>query len=364
MRTIIFRPTNDCNLRCKYCYDAASHVNSCSKTIKEANKKFEKEYDQLLKDFDLIYEDKDHLKLIFHGGEPLLIKPSNIDRLCTDLSNNFDDISYSIQTNGTLINDETIDVFKKHDFKVGLSLDGCNEQQNCQRIFPGGKNSFDAVMSKIKLLKDNDVRLGIIMSIAKQHEGCEQEIYDFIANNDLKVNIRPVFGDSTVDKSTIMTPEEYATFFNNMFDLWFNDEKERVDTNQVTELYDVLKDVLVDNYRKRSCSTSGNCFKNFISLDVDSNLYACNRLYGDPRFYYGNLKKDSIHNIRLNYENLANIRNNLIEGGSCALCDLHDKCHGGCPAEAIRVYGDIGAPSPICKIKKLTREHIKGEVYG
>ncbi len=361
MRTIVFRPTNDCNLRCKYCYDANSHINSCSDVIKSSNDVFEKEYDQLLKDFEIIYDDNKHLHLIFHGGEPLLIKSYNIDRLCTDLKS-IGDIEYSIQTNGTLINKDIIEVLKKHNFKVGISLDGCNEKQNSERVFSNEKNSYNVVMNKIRLLQEEDIKFGIIMSIAKQHTGCEQELYNFIGNNNLYCNVRPIFADPNTCSSTVMTGEEYSTFFNNLFDIWFNDKDKKVNTNQIMDFKIALKEVIYKNYHKNRCSTQNNCFENFISLDVHSNLYACNRLYGNKEFYYGNLKENSYDDIKKKIEKLTSLRQSLIEK-SCGDCEIYDKCYGGCPAEAYRVSGDIGEKSPLCKIKKLTREHIYGEVY-
>lgn len=362
MKTIIFRPTNNCNLRCTYCYDQDSHNDSITNCQEQSNQVFEREYQQLLRDFEILYAGEERKKLILHGGEPLLIRPTNIDRLCHDLNQNFGDVKYSIQTNGTLITKEVIDVFKKYNFSVGLSLDGCNEAQNCQRIFPNNKNSFESVMRKIRLLQDEEVKFGIIMSIAKQHIGCEQEMYDFISRNHLRCNIRPVFASSQDAISKVMTEDEFATFYNNMFDIWFNDTDERISTYQITELYDSLKEVIVAGYVKNSCSNTQDCFRNFISLDVDSNLYACNRLYGKKEFYYGNLKTDDMAVIQEKIEQLARLREELI-AKRCGDCEIYGNCYGGCPAEGYSVNKSLGERSPLCKIKKLTRSHIKGVVY-
>ena len=72
----------------------------------------------------------------------MLIRPDNIDRLCHDLNQRFGDIRYSIQTNWTLITKDVISIFKRYNFSVGLSLDGGNESQSCQRVFPNNQNSF------------------------------------------------------------------------------------------------------------------------------------------------------------------------------------------------------------------------------
>jgi uncharacterized protein len=362
MRTVVFRPTNNCNLRCTYCYDKNNHNEKVDRIRKNANDKFENEFDNLIKDFKILFKDERYPKIIFHGGEPLLIYPNNLKLFCNELNKNINNIDYSIQTNGTLINSETIDLFKKEKFHVGVSLDGCNENENKCRIFINGKNSFKPVMKNIKLLKDNNVKFGVIMSINKDHIGNEEKLYDFISDENISCNIRPVFASNPDSISKVMNEEEYATFFNNLFDIWFDDKEGKVSTHQVTELYDALKEVIKDNYESNLCSNSDNCFRNFISLDVDSNLYACNRLYGKEKFYYGNLKEISMEEVKEKIDNLLEERRKSISS-SCSNCNSFNNCHGGCPAESYDIYEDILHKSNMCKVKSLVREHIKERVY-
>ena len=67
------------------------------------------------------------------------------------------------------------------------------QKMNKYRIYSDGKNSFNIVMKKIELLKDENAKFGLIMSLSKQILGHEQELYDFIAQNNLRCNIRPIF---------------------------------------------------------------------------------------------------------------------------------------------------------------------------
>ena len=124
----------------------------------------------------------------------------------------------NIVFNGTLINDEVIDFFKEHNFSVGISLDGCNERQNQARVYPSGKNSFGTVLRNINKLQENDVKFGVIMSITKAHKDCEKQLYDFIGEKKLSCNVRPVFASDVNDTSHVMSVEEYANFFSNLFD--------------------------------------------------------------------------------------------------------------------------------------------------
>lgn len=355
MKNVIFRPTNSCNLRCTYCYDKNNHNESDIKLREKATEIFLKQEDNILKSLSILFKDEKEPHIIFHGGEPLLIDTKVLDDFCYKLKELFN-ITFSIQTNGTLIDDKVIELFKKYNFKVGISLDGCNEYQNASRIFPNGLNSFKTILKKMKMLQENNVKFGLIMSITKAHTNGEKELYDFIGDNNFSCNIRPVFSSDPDIK--VMSPEEYVNFFMNLFDIWFNDESKKVRTHQILELYQALKNELDPNFYERTCNNSNRCFKDFISLDIFSNLYACNRLYGIDKFYYGNLNSDSIDVINNKIDDLLEERNNSISN-SCSNCEIIDKCYGGCPAESYDMYKDILHPTDYCKIKKLTSTNIK-----
>ena len=360
MRTIVLRTTNECNLRCKYCYDNNNHGNTISKKIATDN--FATNELQIIEDSKKIFGNNDKGTIIFHGGEPLLVDVDLLDDFCTRLRKD-KNIRFSIQTNGTLINNKTITFFKKHNIHVGVSLDGSCPEQNSSRIFKNGYNSFNCVMNKIDLLKESGVGFGVVMSIGKLHIGSEKQLYDFLANNKIKCNIRPVFPTKNSNNNMVMTPKEYIIFFSNLFDIWFDDEEKRVTSYQINELAKVLSTAILPSYSDRLCECSPNCFNNFISLDVFGELYSCNRLYNINEFYYGNIRKMSMDEVYLKVEQLLKIRNKSIKE-SCGDCSLYNKCYGGCPAESFTAFGSIEEKSWNCEIKKGIYEHVKRKAYS
>ena len=187
--TIILRMTNSCNLNCSYCYDKNNHINPQKENIKFLNN-----MNTLVDNIKKILVNKNcRDKIIFHGGEPLLIDAKNYENLILKLIQFNPYIRFSIQTNGTLLTKEHINVFKKYNVSIGISLDGYNEEMNKYRIYSNGKNSFKIIMKKIEILKNEKVKFGLIMSLSKEILGHEQELYDFIAQNNIKCNIRPIF---------------------------------------------------------------------------------------------------------------------------------------------------------------------------
>lgn len=360
MNTIVLRVTNECNLRCTYCYDNNNHDNSISRKIATDN--FYKNKSFILEDAKKILGDSRSASIIFHGGEPLLVDVNLLDEFCTALRKEMR-VNFSIQTNGTLIDQSIVEFFKKHHVGVGISLDGSCPEQNSARIFKNGTNSFNAVMKKINFLQQENVNFGVVMSIGKLHIGCEQQLYDFLANNKIKCNIRPVFPTKDGDNSMVMTVDEYVTFFNNLFDIWFNDPDKKVTTYQVNEFAKELSKIIVLDYKDRMCECSGNCFNNFISLDVFGEIYSCNRLYNVDEFHYGNIRQLSMEEVYFITNELMKKRLEEISK-TCKGCSIYSECYGGCPAEAYSVNGTIYSTSWNCEIKNRIREHIKQKVYS
>lgn len=358
--TVIFRVNNSCNLRCKYCYDSLNNTNR----VVNVNEYFRNRMEDVVNYIDKLHKYKNQdIRVILHGGEPLLVRSSLYEEFFEKLYMNNKKIDLSVQTNGTLIDEGFIRIFNKYNVNIGMSLDGCNEQQNSCRIFSNGKNSFNKVLDVIRNLNSRDIRFGIIMTINREHINQEKELYKFIAENNLKCNIRPAFPTLYGDNSQIMTHEEYYNFMKNMFDIWYNDSESTVKLTQITELYEELMQALEEDYRPPVCSTSESCFGNFISLDIDGNIYTCNRLYNTNDFYLGNLNNSTLQEIMDKCKEYKDSRIKYILNSDCKECEMFKKCNGGCPANAYATYGDYKkADTYFCKGKIKLHNYIKDKL--
>ena len=387
MNNIIFRTTNDCNLCCRYCYDWKNHSNlSLEDKKNQATATFNHNVNDIIQDVCYLLEHSRNPRMIFHGGEPLLVNANELNTLCNELKKRLP-IQFGIQTNATLIDQKAIDFFKNQNISVGISLDGADEEQNKDRVDTNNQSTFQMVMDKLKWLQQEQINFGLVMSVTKNHIGKEQAIYDFLATNGYYCNIRPVFARSGEDNTNLMTECEYITFFNHLFDIWYQDEKQRVSTYQIAELAKNLTKVLLDmnrnqemkqllesylslenaslsqlpSYHENVCSASDHCFEEFISLDCLGELYACNRLYQIPAFYYGNIRKMSKEKVLEKAKELLIKRNQQINQ-SCGTCQNFIYCHGGCPAESYDLYGDIYHRSINCNSEFQIQNHIKKKV--
>lgn len=167
---ITFVVTEDCQLRCKYCYICGKNqFNVMSfETAKKA-------IDYVLSRSD-VYNEKS-VTWDFIGGEPFL-EIDLIDKICDyiklrtyELSHPwFDNYRFSFSTNGLLYRSDAVQRFIKKNLahlSVSVSLDGNKEKHDAQRIFPDGRGSYDAVLKAIPLWLEQFPQGGVKATIGR-----------------------------------------------------------------------------------------------------------------------------------------------------------------------------------------------------
>ena len=153
--------TEDCNLRCKYCYENATRCNNSYMSFDVAKKSVDFLFDNALK------HNINFLSWTFFGGEPLL----NLDVMikffhyAVDKANQYNiKVSFSLLTNGTIYNKEyeqfILDWYKTtKQVNIQISIDGIPEVHDKNRITLDGKPTSKIVLENIlkfkKFLKEN-----------------------------------------------------------------------------------------------------------------------------------------------------------------------------------------------------------------
>jgi len=153
-KTISFIITEDCQLRCKYCYVVGK--NSFNKMKFNIAKK---SIDYILGDRVIFNESA--VIWDFIGGEPFL-EIALIDQICDyikvamyELGHPwFENYRFNITTNGLLYNDMLVQKFIKKNsehINISITIDGTKQKHNKQRIYSNGDGSYDNVLISIPL---------------------------------------------------------------------------------------------------------------------------------------------------------------------------------------------------------------------
>ena len=144
--------TQNCNFRCKYCiYSENSSVHQRNHSAKRMS------WNTAKKAIDFLWQhsiDSQKVNVGFYGGEPLLEFPL-IVRIIEYALDRFrgKTISFSMTTNGTMLNDDIIRFLDEHNISLTISLDGPKEINDKNRVFADGSGTFDTVMERLNRIK-------------------------------------------------------------------------------------------------------------------------------------------------------------------------------------------------------------------
>src|SRR5712664_606436 len=100
-------------------------------------------------------------QVIFHGGEPLLVKPDRLEQMTATLRDAGVN-TFSILTNATLVTPEAVRVLKDNQVRVGVSLDGGPEQHDKHRTFPGRQGSWQQAAAGLRQLQEENLLGGML----------------------------------------------------------------------------------------------------------------------------------------------------------------------------------------------------------
>src|SRR3954451_3713873 len=87
---------------------------------------------------------------------------------------------HTIQTNGTLIDDEWAAFFAEHGFLVGLSIDGPREVHDAYRVNKGGRGTFDEVIRGLDHLTEAGAEWNALTTIHAANADRGREVYRFL----------------------------------------------------------------------------------------------------------------------------------------------------------------------------------------
>lgn len=171
-RGVIVKIHGRCDLACDYCYVYQHADQSWRDKPKGMSKRVIDKLATRIAEYMREHELPD-MSVILHGGEPLLAGKEKIDYLITTFRKALPrdrTLHFVIQTNGTQLDTEWLELFLRHNVKVGVSLDG-DSAGNRHRLFANGRSSHDLVKSNLELFQQERFRglLGIILGVVDLH---------------------------------------------------------------------------------------------------------------------------------------------------------------------------------------------------
>lgn len=325
--TIMLKPASGlCNIRCQYCFYAdlmnIRELESYGRMNRET-------IHQILENVFHDLTNKDSLTIIFQGGEPTLAGKKFFRELLAYVEEiKTSTVSYSIQTNGMVIDDEWCELFVEHDFLVGLSLDGNDHFHNLYRKDTIGNGTFKKVMAAKKLFDKYQIRYNILSVLTNQMAKHPVEIFKFIKKHNISyTQFIPCLGDleDTEENQYTLTPENFAYFYQQIYHLW-----EREIKNGHYYSIKLIDDIgnLLSKGTVGVCGMLGSCSPQIV-VEADGTVFPCD-FYMTDAYKIGNLRSDSFKTL------LQKSRGTLLQNVANARTEKCDTCpylaifNGGC----------------------------------
>ena len=223
---------------------------------------------------------------MFHGGEPTIIGLEYFKKFIGTLratNKNFDvNYKFAIQTNGTLLNENWIEIIEKNldlmsERVISLSLDGTQEINDKARVTRNEKSSFKNVVDAMEIINRSEINYTTISVVGQHNLNRAEEVYGIIRSFKPKMSkFIPCYNfdeNGNVEMLGIR-PTEYANFMCKIFDLWMKDRTSKTDEDFVIDPIATIISTLVNvpvtwcEYRDGKCD-------NFTSIYPDGGLWLC-----------------------------------------------------------------------------------------
>ena len=349
---LLAKPTGAvCNLDCKYCFFLSKEMLYPGSRFRMADELLETYIRQLLESHQI-----PEVNVAWQGGEPTLMGLDFFKR-SVEYAQKYrrpeQQVTYTIQTNGTKLDDEWCAYFKEHNFLVGISIDGPRQLHDAYRVNKGGQGSFDQVMRGLEYLKKHQVDFNILCTVHAANQDHPLDIYQFfrdeleaqyiqfipiverasqetlpLANqgwSERPGGERPLYiqaGSLVTERS--VGAEQYGSFLSAIFDEWVRRDVGKVFVN----MFDVALGSWIGQHNL--CIFAPTC-GNALALEHNGDLYSCDH-FVEPDYLLGNIQETHMIELIASDQQLKfgqDKQDSLPR--YCRECEVRFACNGGCP---------------------------------
>ena len=307
---VMSKPTGAvCNLDCEYCFFLSKEMLYPGSRFRMAADLQETYIRQLLEAHARVPE----VVVAWQGGEPTMMG-LDFFRRAIELERKYarpgQKILNTIQTNGTLLDDEWGEFLKANGFLAGISVDGPAAMHDAYRVDKGGKPTFGRVMRGLDVLKRHGVDWNVLTTIHAVNGGHGREVYTFL-RDELGASFiqfipiierateqslpiadagwgggvkgRPLYTqDGTLVTHRSVGPAQYGRFLIEVFEEWVR--------RDIGTVYVQMFDTALANFYGEPggmCVHAETCGSQ-LALEHTGDLYSCDH-YVEPGYLLGNI---------------------------------------------------------------------------
>ena len=332
-----------CNLNCSYCFYLSKATLSdgpgAGRMSDETLELFIRRYIEGVTAPEVVFS--------WQGGEPTLMGLDFFRRV-VELEKKYakpgQAVQNDLQTNGTLLDEDWCRFLKKHNFLVGLSIDGPKKLHDAFRVAKDGSPTFDKVFAAAKLLQKHGVPFNTLTCINRLNAKQPLDVYRFLRRElgSTTMQFIPIVeprdfertapGTGHPDSSVTdwsVDPADWGTFLCKVFDEWRNRDLGKVFVNHFETL--VAQHMGLPS---QLCVYSEICGKG-LAVEHDGGVYSCDH-FVYPEYKVGNILDHRLGDLVFSrgQEKFGYAKSEILPK-HCRECDFLRDCWGECPKNRI-----------------------------
>lgn len=338
-----------CNLRCQYCF-------YLEKEALFAGQSSHRMSDEVLEAYirNCAEANRDNPAgpiFAWQGGEPTLM---GVDfyRRALELEKRYSQgrpFTNTLQTNGTLLDDEWCRFLAANRFLVGLSMDGPRQIHDRYRQDGHGEGSFDRVHAALKRLQQHGVEYNVMACVARDTAKYPRDVYGFFKDEGVEfiqflpivermpdaaasslglgLGMPPSLEKIERDDVTPWTvqPNAFGELMTVVFDEWVRSD--------IGKVFVMNFEWMLNSWMGgdgATCSTSRRC-GNCMIVEASGDVYSCDH-FVYPEFRLGNVLTGSCRDMAgSDRQRKWGMMKETRLPKQCRECEVGNVCRGGCP---------------------------------
>lgn len=342
----IIKLTEECNYCCYFCRYANHRQHDYGIPVEVACAMIEQ-----CADYNLA-RGISAMNVIFHGGEPLLYPIEKIEKILTyeqRICSKGIEIKNSIQTNSSLITDAWIELLKRYNFSVGISLDGPvglnGHYSNDQNI------SVAIAVEAYKRLKNEKIDCGLLSVITEKHiEQGAETFFDFLRENGI-ASVGLCYCFNRIDGKNV-NPIMLGDYLIRLFELYYTSTI-RISIRE----FDMVIRRILDHPRHECAMSCRSSCGSFFTIRPDGSVEFCDDYDLNHNGTLGNINTETLKSM------IENDRYQLLVAQACKIvktkckeCPVFHLCQSGCSRN------DINGENYFCGTFKILYPYIEKKV--
>lgn len=362
----ILKISSICNLNCDYCYEYNLGDSSWKTKSKIMGLETAKVIAEKIKKHVELHNIP-NIFISFHGGEPLLVSINHFEQIIlilkTELFSSNTRVTFSTQTNCTLINEEFIKLFEKYQINIGISIDGSKKHNDLHRVGFRGESTFEKVKKGIDLVNLNAPNLigGVLTVIDLKNDPIE--VFDFIAT--LGINnvdfLLPHYNHDNLPPRYLTNQVEYGDWYYKIWKEWIKGRNKHLN---IRFLENIVLRLAGKEGIYEQMTLSSSCM---IVIDSDGNLEGVDTLKSTASGVQNlnmNLYTNSFEEVissneykyrQYPYENIIN---------KCKNCEVTSICVGGYLPHRFKAENDFNNESIFCTDLFYLIKKMQGDIIN